>query len=382
MFKPHLEVADIFRKNGSDYRQLHKLSITKRRVMRAIEICRTTELGGHISKCDNCGVEHPAYNSCRNRHCPKCQFNRTEKWLEARKQEILPIQYFHVVFTIPDKLNPIVRMNQKKIYNIFFKSVSETLLALGKDSKHLGAQIGAICVLHTWGQNLMFHPHIHCIVTGGGLSENSKQWVASKPDFFISVLVLAKLFRGKFLAYLKTLHCNQELQFNEKAKHLSKKSNFSKYLDDLYKLNWIVYAKPPFNGATSAIDYLGRYTHKVAISNHRLVKFHNGKVTFKYRDYKDSNKSKLMTLEANEFIRRFLLHVLPNKFVKIRYYGILCNKKKKTNLQLIHALLNSSIDISPEFEFTFSCKDFNICPACKKGQLIKTFTLPTHCRAP
>jgi len=380
--RPKLEVADIFSKHGVDYRERYKLPITKLRVMRAIEICRTSELGGHMTKCEDCSAEQPVYNSCRNRHCPKCQFNRTEKWLEARKKEVLPIQYFHVVFTLPDTLNSIVMMNQKDVYNIFFKSVSETLIKLSKDPKHLGAQIGAVCVLHTWGQNLMFHPHIHCIVTGGGLSINSTQWISSKQDFFISVHALGKLFRGKFLSYLKNHHYEKGLQFNQATMHLSKKSEFLKYLRPLYNKNWVVYSKPPFNGAKSIIEYLGRYTHKVAISNHRLISLHDGKVTFKYRDYSDGNQQKEMTLEAHEFIRRFLLHVLPDRYIKIRYFGILCNRKKKENIKFIRLLLDH-IEYSETNDVETSVvDDFYCCPSCKKGKLIKICILPIRCRAP
>jgi hypothetical protein len=309
MGRPQLEVADVFRKYGEAYREKNPLPRNKRRTMRAIELCRTSELGGHMSRCDTCSRDHPVYNSCRNRHCPKCQFKKTEKWIASRKKEVLPISYFHVVFTLPNSLNPIILMNPKAMYTIFFKSISETLIELGKDPKHLGAKVGAICVLHTWGQTMVFHPHIHCIVTGGGLAADSTRWVSSKKDFFIPVRVLSQLFRGKFLFYMKKYHTEQGLKVNKDSEALLEPLKFSKFMRTVYAKQWIVYSKPPFSGAKSVIDYLGRYTHKVAISNHRIKRLENGHVTFEYRDYADGNTKKDMELNAPEFIRRFLLHV-------------------------------------------------------------------------
>jgi hypothetical protein len=378
--KPQLEVADIFRKHGKAYRQKNPLPLPKLRAMRAIEICRTAELGGHMLKCEACDVERPEYNSCRNRHCPKCQFSRTQKWIEARRKEVLPIHYFHVVFTIPAKLNAIVMMNQRDMYTLFFKSVSETLIELGKDPRHLGAQLGVICVLHTWGQTLTFHPHIHCIVTGGGLSDDSKQWISSRKDFFMSVHVLGKLFRGKFLSHLKAYHKKKGLSLNKETESLSDTSEFSKYLTLLYNQNWIVYAKPPFNGAKSVIDYLARYTHKVAISNHRIMDLEKERVTFDYRDYADGNTTKQMTLKASEFIRRFLMHVLPNRFIKIRYYGFLCSRKKKENLKIARDLLKHVVKTDTKEKNSLSVEDHYRCPTCKKGQLIKIYMMKARWR--
>jgi len=371
--KPQYEVADIFLHYGYDYRKTHSLPINQLRAMRAIEICRTAALGGHLSKCDLCGVEQPVYNSCRNRHCPKCQHTRTEKWIDQRKKEVLPVNYFHIVFTVPDLLNPIIKMNEKALYTIFFKSVSETLLELGKDSKHLGAQIGSICILHTWGPTMTFHPHIHCIVTGGGLCLDEQSWISFKKGFFMPVHVLSNLFRGKFLAYLKQTHLNKSLKFSKEMASLKVSSKFKTYLNPLYKKGWVVYAKPPFNSPDTVIEYLGRYTHKVAISNPRILKLKNDQVSFTYRDYSDGSNKKIMTLEAPEFIRRFLMHILPDRFVKIRYYGLLSHRKKKDNRLKVYGALD--IESNSVYLSSNQVETPNLtiaCPYCKKGVLIKT----------
>lgn len=328
-----IEIADIFSKYGGACREKHKLPINTLKAMSAIEFCRTDKLGGHVDKCDECGHIRISYNSCRNRHCPKCQNLNKERWLEERKKELLPIQYFHVVFTLPDELNPLTLRNKKEIYTILFKASSETLLELSEDNKYLGANIGFISILHTWGQNLMDHPHIHSIVTGGGLSLDEKRWISSRKDFFIPVKVISKLFRGKFLYYLKKTYSSNNLKFDGTKKELAEKKDFQKLIDKLYKKEWVVYSEPPFKNATYVLEYLGRYTHKVAISNHRILKIEDGKVTFKWRDYKDNNKNKAMTLDAFEFIRRFLLHILPRSFVKIRHYGTLSNRNRKAKLK-------------------------------------------------
>ena len=311
------EVADVFRLHGDSYRKTHKLPLNQLRTMHAIEICRTKELGGHINECEDCGHLRISYNSCRNRHCPKCQFLRKEKWLEARGKELLPIPYFHVVFTVPEEINPLALRNQETIYTILFKAASETLTELTRT--RLSAQIGVICILHTWGQNLMDHPHLHCIVSGGGLSPH--RWISSKRKFFLPVKVLSRLFRGKFLFYLKKARDTGRLRFPGLISPLGEA--FTIFLKALYGREWVVYCKPPFNGPQSVIQYLGRYTHRVALTNHRLVGIEDGKVSFVWKDYADGNARKVMTLDAFEFIRRFLLHVLPDGFVKIRYFGFL-----------------------------------------------------------
>lgn len=287
--------------------------------MNAIESCRTSNLGGHIDVCDSCGHERISYNSCRNRHCPKCQGLAKEQWLLERKRDLLNIGYFHVVFTVPDSLNPLALQNQKIFYSLLFKAASETLAELSRDHKYLGAEIGIISVLHTWGQNLMDHPHVHCIVPGGGLSFDGTRFLRSREKFFIPVKVLSRKYRGKFLAFLKEAFQDGELRFCGKLEPLSGKLKFQSLINALYQKEWVVYCKKPFKSPWHVLRYLGRYTHRVAISNQKIVSLQDGRVTFSWRDYKDENKTKLMTLEASEFIRRFLLHVLPDRFVKIRH---------------------------------------------------------------
>jgi hypothetical protein len=383
----HVEVADIFHQYGSSYRERYKMPLHHIRTMRAIERCRTAELGGHRDECDSCGRIRISYNSCRNRHCPKCQFLKKEKWLEERKEDLLSVPYFHVVFTIPAKLNPLALRNKRVFYNILFRSVSETLFKLAGDPKHLGGEIGFISILHTWGQNLMDHPHIHCIVTGGGLSPDATRWLSFRKRFFIPVKVLSRMFRGKVLFYLKKSW--EELKFPGALAKLQDQS--AAMLDDLYKTEWVVYSKPPFKDAEALIDYLGRYTHRIAIGNHRILKMENGQVFFLWRDYADGSKKKIMRLEASEFIRRFLLHVLPEKFVKIRYYGLLSNRKSETMLAQCRRLLACSSEPkngSPsgawqEFLLRACGLDLMTCPFCKKGRMIKKdIILPLRCNSP
>jgi len=347
------------------------------KVMNAIESCRTSKLGGHIDECDNCGHIRISYNSCRNRHCPKCQGLAKERWVMDRKSDLLPVEYFHVVFTVPDTLNPLILRNQKEIYGILFKSISETLLELGKDPKYLGADIGFIGILHTWGQNLMDHPHIHCIVPGGGLSFDSNRWISSREQFLIPIKVVSRLFRGKFLYNLKDAYCKDKLIFCGKIQDISEEENFNELVDSLYKQEWVVYSKPPFKSPGYVLEYLGRYTHRVAISNNRVTDISGGKVTYKYRDYKDGNKNKLMTVGAHEFIRRFLLHILPDNFVKIRHYGILSNRNRSTKLKRCKELLGISTKKTKEkiswqeLLKELTGKDPRICPHCSIGRLVR-----------
>ncbi|MBL7101905.1 MAG: IS91 family transposase [Desulfobacteraceae bacterium] len=304
-----LEVADIFRSHGSAYQESHGQTMPSRhlRAMRAIEICRTAELGGHVDECDHCDALRVSYNSCRNRHCPKCQSLDKERWLENRKRDLLPTRYFHVVFTLPDRLRPLALRNQQVVYNILFKAASETLKTLTQDPKYLEAEVGFIAVLHTWTQTLMDHPHLHCIVTGGGLSPDGNKWIQCKKDFFLPVKVLSRLFRGKVLAYLKEARQKGNLRFSGKIAYLQQEGSFNNLLNDLYKKEWVVYCKPPFSNAETVMEYLGRYTHRVAISNDRVVKMQGDQVTIRYRDRNDNDTIKLMILEAQEFIRRFLM---------------------------------------------------------------------------
>ncbi|MCQ6282868.1 IS91 family transposase [Bacillus sp. EB600] len=365
------ELQDIFAQYGESYRLNHRLLSNQLKVMRAIEVCRTSSLGGHVDTCDECGFMRISYNSCRNRHCPKCQTLNKERWIEARKDDLLNISYFHVVFTIPDLLNPVAYQNQKVIYDVLFKAAAETLSELAADKKYLGAQIGFTAILHTWGQNLTHHPHLHCIVTGGGLNSCGK-WVNTRRKFFIPVKVLSKKFKGKFLYYLKQV----KIEFHGSISYLQDPFKLRDWMSSLYQKEWVVYCKPPFKNAGYVVEYLGRYTHRVAISNHRIVKLEDGIVTFKWRDYKDSNKQKEMKVTADEFIRRFLIHVLPNGFTRIRHYGVLSPRNKATKLKLCKKLTNTKLNDTPKSKLStldllkkITGKDFTICPYCGVGHL-------------
>ncbi len=380
-----VEVADILRRYGSDYRQSHSLPLRHLRAMHAVEICRTAALGGHRDKCEDCGHVEISYNSCRNRHCPKCQTLKKEQWIEAREQDLLPIQYFHVVFTIPSELNPVVIMNQKVMYDLLFHSVSETLVELSNNPKHLGARIGFIGILHTWGQNLMDHPHIHCVVTGGGLSSCGDNWVSCRKGFFIPVRVMSALFQGKFLDHLRTIFESGDLIFPGGISHLGQPHAFEMFRRRLYHKKWIVYCKPPFDGVNGVLQYLGRYTHRIAISNNRIIEAENDNVSFWWRDYADGDKQKVMTLQADEFIRRFLLHVLPNRYVRIRHFGLLANRKRKDNISACREFLGNHKTVTKEKDKPETWQeqllricgiDVTTCPVCKKGKMIRIEVLP------
>ena len=359
------EIQDIFREYGGAYQEQHRLPGHILKAMRGIEKCRTSELGYHADVCDDCGnVLHFSYNSCRNRHCPKCQTLSKERWIDNQKHSLLNIGYFHVVFTIPDTLNPLVFQNQKIVYNILFRSVAETLQELAANKKYLGAELGFTSVLHTWGQNLMHHPHIHCIVPGGGISAAGK-WVASRKKFFIPVKVLSRKFRGKFLYHLQ----QAELVLRGQLDDLNDPIKWNRLLSGLYGKEWVAYCNPPFRDAACVVEYLGRYTHRVAISNSRILRVENGMVSFKWRDYKDQSRWKVMTVTADEFIRRFLIHILPPRFVKIRHYGLLGNRNKNTKLALCKKLTNTP-NLHREKASTFDLiqkitgNDVSACPCC------------------
>jgi len=386
-----LEVAEIFRQYGLAYRESHRLPRHELRVMRAIEVCRTAVLGGHKDQCDQCGHVEISYNSCRNRHCPKCQTLRKEKWIEAQSEDLLPIEYFHVVFTLPSELNPLVSMNRKVLYDLLFRSVSETITQLANNPKHLGATVGIIGILHTWGQNLMDHPHLHCIVTGGGLSSDST-WKPSRREFFLPVRVISALFRGKFLGLLKDAFKKEELVFPHSLRHLKDPRDFETFRKNLYSKKWFVYCKPPFDGPKGALQYLGRYTHRVAISNHRLLSNQGGKVSFLWRDYADHNRQKIMTLKVEEFIRRFLLHVLPPRYVRIRHFGLLANRKSKNSIALCRKILgdtqtetqqNDRKETWQEQLLRICGIDVTLCPICQKGRMYRIeLLLPYRCHSP
>jgi len=332
-------VADILRAHGEAYRARHPVSPEQAAVMRHLVACRTAALGGHRDACPSCGFARISYNSCRDRHCPKCQATKRARWLETRLERLLPVEYFHVVFTIPRELKPLMLKNRRATYRLLFRTAAQTLLRLAADRKRLGAQIGFTAILHTWGQNLLFHPHLHCVVTGGGLSPDGQRWIPGRPGYFLPVEVLGKLFRGKFLAGLKQAYHAGELRLTGSVGRLSCPQMFRQLLARLYRQKWYVYAKPPFGGPQQVYRYLGRYTHRVAISNSRLVSFHDGRVCFRYKDYADDNRIKQMTLSAEEFIRRFLLHVLPKGFVRIRHYGLLASRNVSTRLEHCRQLL-------------------------------------------
>lgn len=346
---PALEVADIFRRHGPAYVHAHDghLGRVERRVMSAIELCRTAALGGHVEGCRACGAMRVAYNSCRNRHCPKCQSAVARDWLEARADDLLPVPYFHVVFTLPAKIASIAFQNKKVVYTILFRTAAETLRIIAADPKHLGAGIGLIAVLHSWGQTLSYHPHLHCIVPGGGPSPDGARWIACRPNFFLPVRVLSRLFRRLFLQALRTAFEAGQLQFFGNIAELADPQAFALLLTSTGRQDWVVYAKPPFGGPEQVLAYLSRYTHRVAIANSRLVSMADGKVTFRWRDYRHGRRSRTMTLGAGEFIRRFLLHTVPDSFHRIRHYGFLANGQRAARLTACRALL---ADRAPDIE--------------------------------
>jgi hypothetical protein len=343
--RPPLEVADVIRSHGEAFVQKYgpQLSATQKQALRALACCRTAALGGHIERCLDCGQERLAYNSCRNRHCPKCQALSRARWLERESSYLLPVEYHHVVFTLPAALTELAASNASPLYNLLMSSASATLREVAANPRRLGAQLGVLMVLHTWGQNLHLHPHVHCVVTGGGLSCNARgaidaspRWLSCRPGFFLPVRVLSRLFRGKFLAGLRVLHTQGKLQLPES---LSKATSFTAWLSPLYAKDWVVYAKPPFGGPEQVLKYLARYTHRVALSNRRLVSLADGQVTFRAKDYTDGQQHKLLTLSAEEFLRRFVRHVLPKGFMKIRHYGLLSSRQREARLRQTRRLL-------------------------------------------
>ena len=346
MTRPALEVADIFRDHGPAWREDNRghVSLDQLKVMSAIERCRTAALGGHVARCENaaCGHTEIAYNSCRNRHCPKCQAAASRQWLADREAELLPVPYFHVVYTLPSELRDITYQNKRVVYNLLMKAAAETTLAIAADPKRLGARIGITSVLHTWGSALTHHPHVHMIVPGGGLSLDNARWVAARPDFLIHVKVLARLFRGKMLAMLMAAHDDGELKFFNSHAGLADKKTFKRFIAPLRRIKWVVYCKAPFAGPEQVLRYLSRYTHRVAISNRRLVAADDGAIAFRWKDYRvdGPDRWKTMRLHPHEFIRRFLIHVLPKGFHRIRHYGLFANANRAENVATARALLN------------------------------------------
>ena len=384
--RPSLEVADIFRSAGSGYRSAHAghLSLHQLKAMSAIEHCRTASLGGHVEACTDCGYWRIAYNSCRNRHCPKCQGTAARTWLEARKADLLPVSYFHVVFTLPAEIAAIAFTNKALVYDLLFKTAAETMMTIAADPRHLGARIGITAVLHTWGSAMMHHPHVHMIVPGGGITSDGKSWISSRPAFLLPVRVLGALFRRLFLTRLMALHDAGRLAFFGKLAGLTDRRTFLMYLSPVRKKRWVVYAKPPFAGPEAVLAYLSRYTHRVAISNSRLIRFDGQSITFRYKDYRRStaDRQQVMTLPAREFIRRFLLHVLPTGFHRIRHYGLLASATHKANIALARKLLavaQPPADDGPEEPSEY----YPPCPHCGGNMIvIETFTRRQQPRAP
>jgi hypothetical protein len=380
--RPTLEVADIVRVHGDEFRRKHRLSAGQKRVLRAIECCRTAALGGHLERCDQCGYERNAYNSCADRHCPKCQSLARAKWLEKRQAELLECEYFHVVFTLPAELAALALQNKRQIYDLLFRATADTLQSIAADPEHLGAQIGFFSILHSWGQTLNFHPHLHCVVPGGGISLDGSHWVSCRPGFFLPVKVLSHRFRKLFLRYLAQAYAAGKLQFYGDLQELSDSNRFARYLAPLHDMEWVVYAKPPFGGPDRVLDYLGRYTHRVAISNNRLQSLHHGQVAFAYKDYKHPQRQKVMTLSADEFLRRLLLHVLPECFQRIRHYGLLGNRHRAENLARCRKLLAMPVPISPpQQNYQQRCQQLTghdpfQCPQCHRGQMVRIASLP------
>ena len=374
MTRPLLEVADIIRAQGNRFIENHCrwMHWTHRKVLRAIASCRTAALGGHRDQCPRCGYRTISFNSCRDRHCPKCQSGARDKWIAARQNELLAVAYVHVVFTLPHQLCQLALQNKKVLYDLLFRASAETLLEVAADPKHLGAQIGFLSVLHTWGQNLLAHPHIHCLIPAGGLSPDHTRWIHPRYPFFLPVRVLGRVFRGKFVAALKRRFQMGQLTFAGSLKPFHNEKAFRSFLRPLFRQDWVVYAKPPFGGPHHVLGYLARYTHRVAITNHRLVAFQHDQVTFRWNDYAHGNKKRKMTLSAPEFLRRFLLHVLPRGFVRIRSFGFLANRSRATLLPRCQRLLLDNprpyapavIAFSPTHPACFRC------PKCAAPMLI------------
>ena len=383
MTPPRLEVADVIRRHGGAFldRYGDALGPEQRRALSDVAACRTAALGGHVETCDRCGHRQVAYNSCRNRHCPKCQASDAADWVEAREAELLPVAYFHLVFTLPAALGPIALQNPRVVYGLLFRAAAETLRQVAADPKHLGAEVGFLAVLHTWGQNLQHHPHVHCVVPGGGIAPDASRWVACRPGFFLPVRVLSRVFRGKFLSLLRTAFDRGRLAFHGKLGPLADPAEFQRRLADSARTEWVVHAKPPFGGPHQVLKYLARYTHRVAISNSRLVATEGDDVTFRWKDYARGGKQKTMTLKTTEFIRRFLLHVLPSGFVRIRHYGFLANRVCREKLELCRTLLATTppvaaVPVAEPKEAVEGRPEAYACPACGAGRMVIVETIP------
>lgn len=378
-----MELADIFRAHGPAYRDAHPLARSQRRAMRAIESCRTAALGGRAEACDRCGVVRVTYNSCRNRHCPKCQTLAKERWLQARGAELLPVEYFHVVFTLPHDLNPLAQGNPRVIYDLLFRAALDTLQVFARDPQHLGGDLGVTALLHTWGQTLSQHLHLHCVVTGGALTRDGARFIAARPGFLFPVRALSQVFRAKYLDALRQAFDAGGLTFAGSTRPLADAGAFAAFLATLRRRDWVVYSKPPFAGPRQVLEYLSRYTHRVAISNERLLSLERGIVRFRWKDRAHGNRPKIMDLEAAEFIRRFLLHVVPDGFVRIRHAGLLANRTRKAKLDRCRSLLGQppppTETISESIEavmLRLTGIDIRRCPVCHRGRMLVVEILP------
>jgi hypothetical protein len=383
--RPLLEVADVIREHGGDFLEDYRgsLSSTQRRTLRALAECRTAALGGHVEACQECGHRVIAYNSCRNRHCPKCQGGRAAAWLEREAEALLPVEYHHVVFTLPHELSGLALQNPGVVYGLLLRAASQSLRQVAADRRWLGAEVGTLAVLHTWGQTLQHHPHVHCVVSGGGLAVDAQgqrceppRWVSCRPGFFLPVKVLSAVYRGKLLAALRQAYAAGELICAGRLAELAKAETFLGWLQTLAQKPWVVYSKPPFAGPETVLKYLARYTHRVAISNGRLRELADGKVTFSYRDYAHGGQERLQQLTAVEFLRRFLQHVLPRGFVKVRHYGLLANGQRVANLCLCRRLLATAALVAALATKEDAGEEEGRCPVCRTGKLVWVEDLP------
>lgn len=369
MSRPPFEVADVIHRSGDAFRERYASSLTwpQHRVLNAIARCRTAALGGHRDQCSDCGHQAISYNSCRNRHCPKCQTSARDQWVAKRQSELLPVDYFHLVFTLPHALVPLVWQNKRRLFSLLFDAAAATLLEVAADPKHLGAEIGFLSVLHTWGQTLEPHPHVHCVVAAGGLSPDHTQWLRTSSTFFLPVKVLSRVFRGKFIAGLRRAYRAQQLRFFGRCAALNNDVTFTLFVRSLYHQDWVVYAKPPFGGAKHVLHYLARYTHRVAISNHRLVAVTDSIVTFRWKDYAHGSRPRKMTLSSSEFLRRFLQHVLPRGFPRIRYFGWMANRRKSL-LTLCRSLLQQPTPTL--YSSDRGARPLHRCPRCNGAMYV------------
>jgi Putative transposase/Transposase zinc-binding domain len=389
MTRPRFEVAEVIRSCRDAFLQRYGASLTseQRRALDELAACRTAALGGHVLECPGCGHQEVSYNSCGNRHCPKCQATAAARWLETQAADLLDTPYFHVVFTLPSALGPMALSNPRAVYGLLMRAAAQTLLEVAADPRHLGAEVGVLAVLHTWGQNLTLHPHVHCVVTGGGLAPDESRWVAGRDDFFLPVRVLSRVFRGKFLSGLRTAFRRGRLRFPGRLAALARPRRFHRLLAETVRTEWVVYAKPPWGGAGTVLKYLARYTHTAAISNHRLLSLADGQVTFRWKDYAHGGRRGTMTLAAVEFVRRFLMHVLPTGFVRVRHYGLLANRHRQEKLarcrELLGMAVTEQVDMAPTdpdpipppgHEATVT--PTRVCPRCGAGRMVVVAEFP------